>query len=354
MVYWEGLQEEMTVPMNRLKRALAFLLAALTLLCAGAVLADDETDALFEQAAAALLSPKAEALQTGTYTLRTGETAYVPSVAPEITPYDELDELVLPAVNGTFDTSDPAVVTVASDGLMTAVAQGLATVTYRTAGGDESFAVTVDDGVPPEKIKALVYVARKEYYDTRRARLPKYNKYAKWYYGKKKEVGWCSVFTIWCANASGNDPIKKNAIDDAGITDSDVVFFREGQVGNQYDCFQKLGRFTGVPRVGYPVIYGDLSNSYRTTHIGIVVDVADRGNGIYRITTVEGNMSNSVKSYCYLYDSNADNHTVGVEKGRKIQKNMSELPAGEQTDPLLQYALHTDHWFVFGFGASWL
>ncbi len=330
---------------------LCLLLALLFVLPGAAALADEETSALFDQAAAALLSPKAEALSTGTYAMRPGETAYVPSVAPEITPYDELDALEMPAVNGTFETSDPGVVTVDSTGLMTAAAAGECTVTYHSAQGDVTFALTVDESVLPESIKALVYVAKNEFYTTKRARLPKYNKYAKWYYGKKKEVGWCSVFTIWCANASGN--VLVNEEDVETVEDGATVFFREGQVGNQYDGFFKLDRFTGVPKPGYLVIYGDLSNSYRTTHIGIVVDVTDRGDGIYAVTTVEGNMSNSVKSYCYLYDSNSYNNTVGVEKGRKLQSNMSTLPADEQTDPLLQYTLHTDHWCVFGFGASW-
>ena len=338
--------------MNRFRQTVCLLLAAFTLSLSGTALADNEAElALFSQAASALQSPLQEALQTGTLTLRTGETAYVPSVSPEITPYDELGSLTLPAVNGTFETSDSGVVTVDAQGLMTAVSAGTATVTYRAATGDVPFAVTVADDAMPQSIRALTYVARREYLDTHRARLPKYNKYAKWYYGKKKEVGWCSVFTIWCANASGNNPIDEENI--ASADPKGVVLFREGQVGNQYDAFSKLNRFVGVPRPGYLVIYADLSNGYRATHIGIVVDAADQGNGLYRVTTVEGNMSNTVKSYCYLYDSNADNHTVGVEKGKKLQSNMSTLPAAEQTDPLLQYELHTDHWAVFGFGATW-
>ncbi len=338
--------------MNRFRQTVCLLLAAFTLSLSGTALADNEAElALFSQAASALQSPLQEALQTGTLTLRTGETAYVPSVSPEITPYDELDTLTLPAVNGTFESSDPSVVTVDAQGRMTAVSAGTATVTDHAATGDVPFTVTVADDAMPQSIRALTYVARREYLDTHRARLPKYNKYAKWYYGKKKEVGWCSVFTIWCANASGNNPIDEQ--DAASADPKGVVLFREGQVGNQYDGFSKLDRFVGVPRPGYLVIYADLSNGYRTTHIGIVVDAADQGNGLYRVTTVEGNMSNTVKSYCYLYDSNADNHTVGVEKGKKLQSNMSALPAAEQTDPLLQYELHTDHWAVFGFGATW-
>ncbi|MCE5344315.1 MAG: CHAP domain-containing protein [Eubacteriales bacterium] len=336
--------------MNRLQRILCYVLTFLLLISGATALASD-TKTLFTQAAEALDSPLTEALQTGTYTLRTGETAYVPSVSPEITPYDERATLVLPVVNGMFETSDPTVVTVNEAGLMQAVAPGAAAVVYHAATGNVSFDVTVSDDALPESVKAFVYVARREFYETARSRLPKYNKYTKWYYGKKKEVGWCAVFTIWCANASGNNPIDEN--DAPSVADGATVYFREGQVGNQYDAFQSLGRFTGIPRPGYLVIYGDLNNNYRTIHTGIVVNVEDRGEGSYRVTTVEGNMSNTVKSYTYLYDSNRDNHTVGVEKGLKLQKNMSVLPQEEQTDPLVQYKLHTTHWCVFGFCASW-
>ena len=40
-------------------------------------------------------------------------------------------------------------------------------------------------------------------------------------------------------------------------------------------------------------------------------------------------------------------------EGKRLQENMSVVPKAEQTDPLVQYTLHTDHWCVFGFGASW-
>ena len=334
--------------MNRLTRALCALAAVLMLLPALAVAED--TDAQFAAALDALQTPNAVALATGEVTLRLGETAYVPTVAPEITPFDQLPAS-LPAASGTFDSSDPAAVSVDGSGLMAALAEGTATVTHRAPAGDTAFTVTVQKDAMPERIKALIYVAKHEYYATRRARLPKYNQYAKWYYGKKKEVGWCSVFTIWCANASGTDPVQEEGL--TAAPEGGVALFREGQVGNQYDGFQKLGRFVDVPRPGYLVIYGDLDNGYRTTHIGIVVDAADMGGGLYRVTTVEGNMSNTVKSYTYLYDSGKANNTVGVEKGKKLQRNMAELPQDQQTDPLMQYKLHTDHWCVFGFGATW-
>ena len=331
-------------------RALCLLAALLLALPLRPARADDDTAALFDQALAALQTPAQEALQAGAYTLRLGETAVMPAVAPAITPFDELPA-AMPAVQGSFDSADPAVVSVDAAGLMTALAEGESTVTYRAPTGDVAVLVSVRRGAMPEAVKAFVYVARREFYLNKRARLPKYNQYAKWYYGKRKEVGWCSVFTIWCANASGTDPVPEEQAET--LAQGGVALFREGQVGNQYDCFQKLGRFTGVPQPGYLVIYGDLSNGYRTTHIGIVVAAEDMGGGIYKVTTVEGNMSNTVKSYTYLYESGKANATVGVEAGKKLQSNMAALPREQQTDPLTQYKLHTDHWCVFGFGASW-
>ncbi|MEG1891549.1 MAG: Ig-like domain-containing protein [Clostridia bacterium] len=326
------------------------LLVALTSLSPSAF-AEEDRAALFDAARAALLTPAQEGMQSGLYFLHTGDSAYVPDVAPEITPYDERETTVYPAVAGNFSSDNQSVVTVSQNGLMEGVAPGTANVTYTAVDGEHVYAVTVGDEYLPEAAKNYVYIAKREFFEVKRARLPKYNKYAKWYYGKKKEVGWCSVFTIYCANAAGTNPLKEKELN---LQDPPMVqYMREGQVGNQYDGFLAMNRFVGVPKPGYLVIYADMSNGYKVTHIGSVVAVEDRGNGLYAVTTVEGNMSNSVKSYRYLYNSNADNHLVGTQKGLKLQNNMDVLPADEQTDPLAQYELHTDHWSVFGFCQTW-
>ena len=96
--------------MTRLTRALSAL-TALLLLAPAFAGAEDES-ALFTEALAALKTPAAEALATGAYTLRTGDTAYVPTVAPPITPFDQLPAQ-LPPVSGTFESSDPAAVVLA-------------------------------------------------------------------------------------------------------------------------------------------------------------------------------------------------------------------------------------------------
>ncbi|MEG1676801.1 MAG: Ig-like domain-containing protein [Clostridia bacterium] len=339
-----------------LRRACAlcftFLLAlSFALPLAAPALADEDRAALFEQARAALLTPAEVGIQSGEYTLRTGDSAYVPSLNAPIIPYDELETAAAPAQNGTFESADTSIVTVDEAGLMTGASAGSTVVTHHAQEGDRTYLVTVSDDAMPEGIKNYIYVLNREFTEVKRARLPKYNKYAKWYYGRKNEVGWCSVFTIYCANASGNNPVKKKSLE--LVPPQTVQFLREGQVGNQFDGFMQMERFGGVPKAGYLVIYADMNNSYRTVHIASVVSVRDMGEGIYAVTTVEGNMSNSVKSYCYLYDSNKDNHMVGTQDGLKLQNNMAALPAQEQTDPLVQYDLHTDHWSVFGFCQTW-
>lgn len=337
--------------MSRRRTALFLLLLALVLAAPPCAQAQDDA-ALFQAAAAAWLSPKEAALQSGTYALHTGGSAFAPPVAPEITPYDQ--ETVFPSAAGyRFVSSDPQIVSVDGAGLMTGVKDGAATVTCVSQDGKETaFAVAVSKDALPEKAKAFVYVARREYLKNRRQWLPRANEYTKWYYRSNKEVGWCSVFTIWCANASGNNPIP--AEDAANVPDDQVLFLREGQVGNQYDGFSKLGRFVGIPRPGYLAIYANLKNTYLYTHVGIVTDVFDLGAGKYRVTTVEGNMSNTVKCYTYVYDSNLSNHLLTAETRDQVQPNLSPVPEDSRADPLTQYEPQSEDWAVFGFCATWL
>ena len=335
-----------------LRRLPALLLALLLFVSQASALTNEERSALFDEALSGLLTPDQLSDATGFFGLHTGDSAYIPCVSPGIVPFDELPEGGLqPIMSGTFTSSDPSVVTVSDAGLMTGVAPGEAEVVAITVEGEFTYNVTVGDDQLPQVIKNYIYVLNREFYSVKRSRLPKYNKYAKWYYGRRKEVGWCAVFTIYCANAAGTNPLTLKEID--AENPPMVQFVRQGQVGHQYDGFLDMGRFVSVPKPGYLVIYADMSNSYRTTHIASVTDVQDLGNGRYAVTTIEGNMSNSVKSYSYLYDSNKPNHLVGLEKGLRLQNNMEELPAEYHTDPLVQYDLHTDHWSVFGFCQTW-
>ena len=334
-------------------RRFAALFLALMLLASSAMaITNEERDALFDQALAGLLTPDQMADETGMFGMHPGDTAYAPCVSPGVVPFDEIGENGLqPTRSGVFTSSDESVVTVSADGLMTAVSEGEAEVVCLVDEEEYTYNVVVGEDQMPRLIHNYVYVLNREFYSVKRAKLPKYNQYAKWYYGRKKEVGWCAVFTIYCANAAGTDPLT---LEEANYENPPTVqFFQQGQVGHQFDGFMDMGRFVSVPKPGYLVIYADMDNAYRTVHVGSVTDVKDLGDGKYAVTTVEGNMSNSVKSYCFLYDSNKPNNMVGTEKGLKLQWNMEELPEEMQTDPLVQYELHTDHWSVFGFGQTW-
>ena len=87
---------------------------------------------------------------------------------------------------------------------------------------------------------------------------------------------------------------------------------------------------------------------------GIVTAVADLNDGLYQVTTVEGNMSSTVKCYTFIYDSGKANAQLTTDTRDDLQRNMSAVPAENQTDPLTQYELSTDYFTVFGFGATWL
>lgn len=336
-----------------ISRRAAALLLVLTLFLPALAMADERTDALFAQALDALLSPDQLSEETGLFGLHTGDSAYVPCVSPGVVPYDQQPEGGLqPTMSGTFLSSDESVVTVSDTGLMTGVSEGKADVSCTTANGTFTYHVTVGVDQLPQLIKNYIYVLQREFYSVHRARLPKYNQYAKWYYGKRKEVGWCAVFTAYCANAAGAQPLELRDLDKLE-TPPDILFVRQGEVGHQYDGFSERGRFVDIPKPGYLVIYADMAKSYRTTHIASITDVQELGGGLYAITTVEGNMSNSVKSYSYIYDSTKANNRITNQNRNELQYNMSELPESERTDPLVQYELHTDHWTVFGFCQTW-
>ena len=117
---------------------------------------------------------------------------------------------------------------------------------------------------------------------------------------------------------------------------------REAAVPKLDTAFTNMERVTNIPRPGYLVIYGQ-RDYYAFVHVGLVTDVVDRGDGVYQVFTVEGNMSSRIKRYCYLYDSNA-----------KADRNMSATPENERTEPdVFQYTPHKNNWYVNEFCQTW-
>ena len=201
------------------------------------------------------------------------------------------------------------------------------------------------DGTPiPEKIQTLIDVAHAQFVKHDWAKLPKNNEYTRWYYGDERKIGWCSVFQIWCMHEAGI-PLFKNK--DIQVPEDGIFGLAEGKPGNVKVGYEGLERFVlgeagGIPQPGYLVVYG-VRGSTPYTHIAIVETVTPLGDGVYELTTVEGNINSSVRRYRYRYDA--------TPKAR--YKNMSTVPTEEQTDENCQYKLHSDKWYVTGFAVTW-
>ncbi len=129
------------------------------------------------------------------------------------------------------------------------------------------------------------------------------NKYSFWQCGKgpKCNIGWCGAFLGYVFDTCGipMDEPTKSVPHESGTPYS----VRAAGVGKINKGFEKMERLSMVPQPGYLVVYGE-QKAYGYKHIGLVTDVDDLGGGIYLLKTVEGNMSNRIKRYCYLFDSN--------------------------------------------------
>ena len=142
--------------------------------------------------------------------------------------------------------------------------------------------------------------------------------------------------------------VKDAEPQDVQVGDADCISAMEGRVGNVYYAFEQHGRWLqcdkmeAVPQPGYLLIYG-VRGSTPYTHIVIVETVTPLGDGVYELTTVEGNINSSVRRYRYRYDA--------TPKAR--YRNMSTVPESEQTDENCQYKLHNDTWYITGFAVTW-
>ena len=195
----------------------------------------------------------------------------------------------------------------------------------------------------PEQIQQVLDIAHNEWETLAGKRLSKSNKYTWWRCGKGCQFGWCGGFVTWCMLEAG---VPMDELQNVPETVSGVYHVKEASVGKLLKGYQKLGRTTNIPRPGYPVVYAVRKSANKTIHVGLVYSVEDRGDGVYRLTTIEGNVSNRVKMYIYDYDS----------KEAAIGSNMSKIPEEERTleaNVYTSYKLHADNWYINAFLMSW-
>lgn len=212
-------------------------------------------------------------------------------------------------------------------------------------GALETYGITFPQEMPLTA-RNFVLTARAEFEKHPFEKLPKANEYTRWYYEDDREIGWCSVFQIYCAYHSGVQLLKHKQ--EAAVGEGDVISAMEGRVGNVYYVFDAHGRWQqadkmeAIPKPGAIVIYGK-RGSTPYTHVGIVETVTDLGDGVYELTTLEGNVNSTIKRMNYRYDATP----------KRKYYNMSVVPEEEITQENCQYTLHNKEWYVTGFGYTW-
>ena len=134
------------------------------------------------------------------------------------------------------------------------------------------------------------------------SRLGKYNKYSYWQCGSGSgcDIGWCGAFLGYVFDHAGVPMDAPN--DSVPHEDGEPYSVHAAGVGKINTGFSKMERLTMVPRPGYLVIYGQ-QKGYGYKHIGLVTDVDELADGRFLIKTVEGNMSSTIRRYCYVFDS---------------------------------------------------
>ena len=195
-------------------------------------------------------------------------------------------------------------------------------------------------GEVPIRIAEMIRAAQAEVVAADRQALPRNNKYSIWYFNDQRKIGWCACFVSWCANQAGLPLVKKGEAEP--MPDEAVFASNEASVPNTALVYQRTERLTDIPRPGYQIIYGVIGGT-PYTHVGMVESVRDLGDGVYELTTLEGNVSNTCKRYCFRYILNP----------KQAHRNFKAVPAQEQTRDDAQYKLHKDNWYVFGFGQTW-
>jgi len=144
----------------------------------------------------------------------------------------------------------------------------------------------------PETIQQLLDLAYTEWQAVDGQDLKLSNKYTRW--RNEGSWGWCGGFITWCMLELGIPQEEKNKTPQGEV--SGVVHVKEAGVGKLYDGYVRMNRITRVPQKGFIVVYGNGKKFGDTEstgyyHVGLVYDVEELSEGIYRITTIEGNVN---------------------------------------------------------------
>ena len=210
----------------------------------------------------------------------------------------------------------------------------------------------------PETIQAVVDIAYAEWDSLHGKSLPRSNKYTKWW--NNGQWGWCAGFVTWVMLEAGVPQDYEEYILSQPEGSIEGIFHCKGSSPSKLiHSYLHMDRTTMIPQRGFIVVYGEDSN--RWTHVGIVYDVRELDDGRYRITTIEGNMSNRVKMYIYDYDPDK---AFSYKNKYPDNSNVSAVPEedweGEIDKNFRTYEIHTKSgnkkkpWYVTCFLMPWI
>ncbi len=201
---------------------------------------------------------------------------------------------------------------------------------------------------PPEQIARLLDIVYEEWVQTAGKSLPdKGNKYQTWWNNYKWE--WCAGFVTWCMLEAGIPQASKDEVFAMPEEAPEAIYHvKASSPGKMLAGYEHFHRTTRMPQKGFIIVYGVKSNGYN--HVGFVYDVQQLADGKYRLTTIEGNMSDTVKMYVYDYDMNAEK-----------KKCITAVPEEEQTEDEsprnFTYKIRkngNDKWYINYFLMPWI
>jgi len=215
-----------------------------------------------------------------------------------------------------------------------------------------------EDEMPPPEIQRMIEIAQEELESHGGKPLKDSNEYTLWYYGDKTQIEWCGAFTSWIAAQGGVEMLKwvqlesfMNGNPEEEVAEMsyppidhlpDVFFMKEAHVGRLRNSYILVDRLVDIPKPGYQIFYGRVGGA-PTLHTGIVESVREISEGVFELTTLEGNVGARIKRFCTRYTLTP----------KRKHRNYSTVPSKERIVEDAQYKLQNEDWYITGFGKTW-
>ena len=130
----------------------------------------------------------------------------------------------------------------------------------------------------PLAARNFVRFARAEFEKNGGARLPKCNEYTRWYYHDKREIGWCSVFQLYCAYHSGLQLVRYRQ--DTEVQPGSII--TTSGAGGVFPGDLLIGRVDSVERSNADSSYYAILTPYvdvtEVTDVFVVTDFDGKGD----------------------------------------------------------------------------